>query len=481
MAKFYVTTTIYYVNDVPHIGHAYTTLVGDVVSRYWRLKLGKENVFFLTGTDEHGQKIQQVSTEKGLTPKNFADSVVPRFKEAWKILNIDYDFFIRTTDPRHEQVVTKLLEKVRENGYIYKGVYKGLYCVDCEKFLTESDLVNDKCPLHPNKKPEYQEEENYFLKLKELSLEVLKRIEEGQYEIFPQKRKNEIVSRLKQGVEDISVSRAGVSWGIPLPWDKNHTIYVWVDALINYFSATQFLKGKERFWPADVHIIGKDITWFHTVIWQALLIAAGIKLPKAILSHGFFTIDGQKISKSLGNVISPQQLVERYGSADAVRYLLLSANQIGEDADISFQRFDEKYQSDLANGLGNLVQRVAKLCEGLKIPLNSPKFPYGSSGLSAKTGNLIEGFRFNEALDKIWDAIKDLDQYINQQTPWKQSPSDKKQTLKKVILGDGSSVSLLEIAQTLEPFLPQTASKILKIFTGPKIVAPSTSLFPRLP
>lgn len=480
MRKFYVTTTIYYVNDVPHIGHAYTTLVGDVVARYWQKKFGKENVFFLTGTDEHGQKIQQVAMEKRLSPKDFADSVVPRFQEAWKLLDINYDFFIRTTDPRHEQVVAELLEKVRKNGYIYKGIYKGLYCVGCEKFLTESDLIDGKCPLHPNKNPEYQEEENYFLKLKELSLEVLKRIEGGKYEIFPQKRKNEIVSRLKQGVEDISVSRAGVSWGIPLPWDKSHTIYVWVDALINYYSATQFLKGKERFWPADVHVIGKDITWFHTVIWEALLIAAGIELPRAILAHGFFTIDGQKISKSLGNVISPWQLVEKYGSADAVRYLLLTATQTGEDADISFQKLDEKYQSDLANGLGNLVQRVAKLSEGLKIPLNSLKFPYNSSGLSGKIGDLIENFRFNEALATIWDAIRDLDQYLNQQTPWKQSASDKKQTLEGVIFGSESSVSLVEIAQALKPFLPETAARIQQIFKGPKISAPSNALFPRL-
>lgn len=470
MSQFYVTTTIYYVNDVPHIGHAYTTLVGDVVSRYWRLKLGKENVFFLTGTDEHGQKIQQAAAEKGLSPKDFADSVAPRFQEAWKVLNIDYDFFIRTTDPRHEQVVSKLLEKVRENGYIYKGVYKGLYCVGCEKFLTESDLVDGKCPLHPNKKPEYQEEENYFLKLKELSIDVLKRIEAGQYEIFPQKRKNEIVSRLKQGVEDISVSRAGVSWGILLPWDKKHTIYVWVDALINYFSATQFLKGKERFWPADVHIIGKDITWFHTVIWQALLIAAGIKLPKAVLSHGFFTIDGQKISKSLGNVISPQQLIERYGGADAVRYLLLSASQMGEDADISFQRFDEKYLSDLANGLGNLVQRVAKLCELKKfaispISLNSP-----NSSISTH----IERFEFNLALEDLWQEFSALDAKINLDKPWEKSDDKAGKDLKVYV------EKILELSSSLSIFLPQTASKIQQIFKVTKISAPSTPLFPRI-
>ena len=475
MSKFYVTTTIYYVNDVPHIGHAYTTLVGDVISRYWKLKLGDRNTFFLTGTDEHGQKIQQVAAEKKLSPKNFADSVVPRFKEAWKALDINYDFFIRTTDPRHEKVVIKLLKKIRKNGYIYKGIYKGLYCVGCEKFLVESDLVDGKCQLHPNKKPEYQEEENYFLKLKELSERVLNKIENGEYEILPQKRKNEIVSRLKQGVDDISISRAGVSWGIPLPWDKNHTIYVWVDALINYFSATQFLRGKKKFWPADIHVIGKDIVWFHTVIWQALLIAAGVELPKVILAHGFFTIDGQKISKSLGNVISPQQLVERYGSSDAVRYLLLSASQTGEDADISFQRFDEKYQSDLANGLGNLVQRVTKLCE-LKNFVQSFISPNLSNipNLPSSFSSHLENFEFNLVLEELWKDFGALDAKINLDKPWEKSDDEAGKNLKVYV------EKILQLTLPLSICLPLTATKIQQIFKGPKISAPSTPLFPRL-
>lgn len=475
MAKFYVTTTIYYVNDAPHIGHAYTTLVGDVISRYWRQKLGKDNVFFLTGTDEHGQKIQQAAEEKGLSPKDFADSVVPRFQEAWKILNIDYDFFIRTTDPRHENIVMELLQKVYKNGFIYRGIYKGLYCVGCEKFLTDSDIVDGKCPLHPNKQPEHKEEKNYFLKLKQLAeKEVLPRIESGEYDILPEKRKNEIISRLKQGVEDISISREGVSWGIPLPWDTSQTIYVWVDALINYYSATQFIEGKKTFWPADVHVIGKDISWFHTVIWQSLLIAAGIELPRSIFAHGFFTIDGQKISKSLGNVISPQQLVERYNKgADAARYLLLTASQTGDDADISFQKLDEKYQSDLANGLGNLVSRIAKLAENSQFEFKKTEFP--KEIYRKAQSDALEEFRFSDVLSNIWiTEVHELDGHINYETPWTREG----RKLREVLQYEIDEIRI--IAEKLIPFLPGTAEKIQEIFRGPKVKAPEKPLFPRL-
>ena len=259
MKKYYVSTPIFYVNDRPHVGHAYTTIAADILARFYRNKLGRDNVFFLVGTDEHGQKIAQSAEEQKVLPKDFVDSVVPEFKSAWKLLDIDYNFFMRTTDPRHEKIVTNLLQQIYNSGFIYEGLYKGLYCVGCEKFLVENELVDERCPFHPNKKPIYQEEKNYFLKLKDLSKKVLKRIENGDYKIYPKSKENEVVKRIKQGVDDISISRAGVSWGIPLPWDKSQTIYVWVDALINYYSATRFLKDKSRFWPADLHIVGKDI------------------------------------------------------------------------------------------------------------------------------------------------------------------------------------------------------------------------------
>ncbi len=465
MQKFYVTTPIYYVNDVPHIGHAYTTLAADIITRYYKTRLGKDNVFFLTGTDEHGQKVAQAAEENKQTPKEYADSVAPRFQEAWKLLNIEYDYFIRTTDPRHEKVVTNLLSKIYKNGYIYKGVYEGLYCIGCEKFLTDSELVNGRCPLHPNKKPVYQKEENYFLKLRDLSKEVLQKIKNKEYKIKPEKRRHEVLSRLELGVEDISISRAGVPWGIPVPWDKSQTAYVWIDALINYFSATQFLKGKEKFWPADLHLVGKDILWFHTVIWQGLLIAAEIDLPKVIFAHGFFTIDGQKMSKSLGNVITPKQLADRYG-VDGARFLVISAYPFGGAGDISFSRFDEKYNADLANGLGNLVARVAKMAE----PLTFPKKDYD---ISVNTGTAVQLLYFEGALKEIWDKIKEADIFINKRGVWNLKGKQKEAALANLV------DRIRQIAYDLKPFLPETAEKIEKQFKGQKISS-EAPLFPHL-
>jgi len=467
MNKYYITTPIYYVNDVPHSGHAYTTLAADILARYFRQKLGDKNVFFLTGTDEHGQKVAQAAKEKGVSPKEYADSVAPRFKDAWKLLNIEYDYFIRTTDPSHEKVVSELLQKIYDDGFIYKGSYKGLYCIGCEKFLTETELVDGKCPLHPNKEPVYQEEKNYFLKLSELSKKVLEKIEKGEYEILPIERKNEVVGRLKQKVEDISISRAGVPWGIPVPWDKSQTIYVWVDALINYYSATRFVEGKEKYWPADLHLVGKDILWFHAVIWQALLIAAGIALPKKIFAHGYFTIDGQKMSKSLGNVISPEQLIDRYG-VDGTRYLIISAYQLGDDGDISLQRFDAKYNADLADALGNLVSRVAKLCE--KVEIDTP----GPSRIPEEYSKDLENFDLYGVLEVIRGQVTSANRYIDKNEPWKITDEKKLIGVLKTL-----AAKILDLANQLKPFIPETSEKIEKQFKGPKIKSGSP-LFPRL-
>ncbi len=473
--KFYVTTPIYYVNDAPHVGSAYTTLAADIISRYYRLKLGDKNVFFLTGTDEHGQKIAQSAKENNLTPIEFADSIVPKFKEAWKLLNINYDYFIRTTDLKHEKVASDLLQKIYDNGYIYEGTYEGPYCIGCERFYKESELVDNRCPLHPNKEISHQKEKNYFLKLKELVEEkVLPAIKSGEYQILPEFRKNEILSRIEQGIEDVSVSREGVSWGIPVPWDKSQTIYVWVEALMNYYSATQFLEGKKDFWPADLHLMAKDILWFHAVIWQALLFAADLPLPKTIYAHGFFTIDGQKMSKSLGNVITPKQLVDRYG-VDGARYLLISAVSFGSDGDISLKDFDTKYNADLANGIGNLVARVAKLCEMDSIE--------GIKNYSSDLENLkqllgayfinIEKYEFSIALEEIWREIKKLDQDITTYEPWNKTKEERSGYLNKYVK------RILGIADIVKPFLPKTAEKIEKQFTGPEIKS-SDPLFPRL-
>lgn len=477
MDKYYVTTPIYYVNDAPHVGSAYTTLAADIISRYYKLKFGNENVLFLTGTDEHGQKIAQSAKENNLTPKEFADSIVPKFKEAWKLLNINYDYFIRTTDPQHEKVASNLLQKIYDNGYIYEGTYEGPYCIGCERFYKESELINNRCPLHPNKEVSYQKEKNYFLKLKELvNKKVLPAIKSGEYEILPEFRKNEILSRIEQGVEDISVSREGVSWGIPVPWDKTQTIYVWVEALMNYYSATQFLEGKKGFWPADLHLMAKDILWFHAVIWEALLFAADLKLPRTIYAHGFFTIDGQKMSKSLGNVISPKQLVNRYG-VDGARYLLISAVPFGSDGNISLEDFDTKYNANLANGLGNLVSRVSRLCEKSEIEFFNDALMHDNNKHKNESyteiDKLLESYQFDEALRIIWDKVAETDKYINENEPWKLSGAKLKEVLEKAVL------NIRTLTYQLSPFLPETAEKIEKQFTGPKIES-IEPLFPRL-
>jgi methionyl-tRNA synthetase len=468
MNKFFVSTPIYYVNDVPHIGHAYTTVAADTLARFWRQKLGPENVFSLTGTDEHGAKVAEAAKNNNQTPKEYADSVSPRFQEAWDLLTVNYDHFIRTTDPRHEKIASDVLQIIYEKGLIYEGVYEGLYCEGCEKFLTEADLVDGKCPLHPNREPVHQKEKNYFFKLSAFQEKLIDIFEKDEVKIRPLEKKNEVLGKLKLGLQDVSVSRAGVSWGIPVPWDTEQTIYVWVEALLNYYTATRFLEDKEKFWPADLHLIGKDILWFHTVIWNALLLASDIPLPEQIFAHGFFTINNQKMSKSLGNVISPQELVEKFG-ADPARYLLLSAFVFGDDGDFSFDKLTEKYNSDLANGLGNLVARTAKLAEnsGFEFPEEDGHQEY------LEFDQALNDINFSYASDLIKKAVTEANKVVDENRPWEQSGEDLKKTLTELIK------RIRAIDYLIEPFMPQIAQKIRTQFKGPKIVSGSP-LFPRI-
>jgi len=464
--KYYVTTPIYYVNDVPHIGHSCTTLAADVLARYHR-QLG-EDVFFLTGTDEHGQKVAEEAEKAGLTPIEFCDKITPRFKKAWEGLNISFDYFIRTTDNRHGKIVQKLLQKIYDRGDIYKGKYEGLYCVGCEKFLTESDLVNEKCPLHPPEKTIKQSEENWFFKLSKYVPQLIDLIEnEKTNYIFPKGKKSEILAKLKAGVRDTSVSRTNVEWGIPVPWDKSQTIYVWVDALINYYSATLFLKDKKDFWPADLHILGKEILWFHAVIWQAMLLSAGIKLPKKTYIHSFYVIDGQKMSKSLGNVISPGWLVEKFG-VDGARYLVTSSFPTENDADIGIFRFVEKYNADLANNLGNLVSRLAKLGEKNEVEVEKVK-----GSFYPEVEKALDNCDTARALSFLWtEKLSRLNVKLNEEKPWTLSPEKAKPILKECI------GKLLGVVFNIRPFMPETAEKIEKVFEG-KIKA-TKILFPKI-
>ncbi len=470
MNKFFITTPIYYINDVPHIGHTCTTIAADVIARLHRQK--NDDVFFLTGTDEHGQKVAESAAKANLTPKAFCDSIAPRFEEAWKNLNISNDFFIRTTDSRHEKVVQDFLQKIYDKGDVYKAKYEGWYCIGCEKFLTESELVDGHCGLHPPEQTIWKSEENWFFKLSKYIPQIIKLIENNETNyIFPEGKRLEILSKLKnEEIRDLSISRENVSWGIPTPWDPKQTVYVWFDALINYYSATQFIEGKKDFWPADVHLLAKDILWFHTVIWQGMLLSAELPLPKKTFIHSFYLIDGQKMSKSLGNVISPGQLVDTFG-VDGARYLIARSFPAENDSDVGIARFKEKYNADLANNFGNLVSRVSKLAEGLDFSANKT-IKVENPSYEEK----IDNFKFDEAINDIYSLyIDSANAKLNQETPWKLEKDDPK----RIEILSSISKNIVTAAILLRPIMPEACLKIEEIFCG-IVKATEKPLFPRI-
>jgi len=477
--KFYITTSIMYTNSPPHIGFAFESIQADVIARYHRF-LG-EDVFFLTGTDEHGTKVAKAAEEAGKNPKEFVNEISKKVMELKEILNLSNNDFIRTTDQkRHWPAVRKVWLKLKEAGDIYKKKYQGFYCSGCEAFITKKDLVDGKCAIHQIE-PEAIEEENYFFKLSRYSKQIADAIEKNKLKVVPETRKNEILSFIKQGLEDVSFSRPreNLRWGIPVPDDETQTIYVWADALTNYISAIGYFEESEKFkklWPADVHCIGKDILRFHAAIWPGMLLSLKLPLPKTIFVHGFITVGGQKMSKSLGNIIDPLELVRKYGT-DAVRYFLLREIPSTEDGDFTYEKFEKRYNSDLAAGLGNLVARVITLAAR-----SNSKFQMGPSrrlggwweGWSPNSKqipnlkfqtiinktwenwkNALDNFKFNEALVSIWDLISFCDGYIEKERPWEKSNKQLS------IINDLLSV-LANISQFLQPFLPETSEKILK-------------------
>ena len=444
--KFYVTTAIDYVNAEPHIGHAYQKIVADALAR-WHKLLGDE-VRFLTGTDEHGKKVQNAAKAAGKSPKEFVDETSKKFKEAWKALNVIPNRFIRTTDKDHIKVVKDFIEKCEKKGDIYKGTYEGNYCVNCEAYVTEKDLVDNECPYHPGKKIEKISEESYFFKLSKYQNFLLDLYKKHPEFVLPDSRRNEIINRVKDGLNDLSITRTSFDWGIPFPLDKKHVTYVWFDALINYYT------GEDGYWPADVHILGKDNTWFHAVYWPAMLKSVGYKLPKTIFNHGFLTFNGQKISKSLGNVISPVVLVEKYG-ADSIRYYALRqfpfAN--GDDGDFSEEVLVRRHNDELANKLGNLVSRVSNLAEKNGIQKCDNKL---LKKLKLKEiGKLIDNFEFDKALNLIFEFIDVCNEYVQSEKPWE--TKDKKVLYELVD-------SIKAVAILLWPFIPSTSEKIAKGF-----------------
>ncbi len=458
--RFYVTTAIDYTNDVVHIGHSYQKIVADVLARYHRL-IG-DKTFFLTGTDEHGQKVEKSAKEKKIAPKKFVDGIVAKNKTEWNSLNISYDRFIRTTDKDHVEFAQKFYLKTKAAGDIYLSKYEGLYCEGCEAYLTENDLVNNKCQFHSNRKPQKIVEENYFFRLSKYQKFLEKLLEEKRNFVVPEPKRKEILAFVKQGLKDFSVSRQNVEWGIPVPDDPKHTIYVWFDALINYLT----YGAQQKCWPADVHILGKDNQRFHAIYWPAMLKSAGYDLPKRILVHDFISLNGQKISKSLGNVIKPSELVKKYGT-DTVRYYFLRHGPLRTDVDVSIEKIEKTYQADLANGLGNLVARIAGLSEGLTFK------PQKLAKISPKVAKAIEIYRFDKALSIIWGNIKKADVFVNDREAWKLKGKEKDTAL------TGLVNQIRQIAYDLKPFLPETAEKIEKQFKGSKIKS-GPALFPRL-
>ena len=463
MSKFFLTTSIAYVNGAPHLGYALEMVQADAMARF-RRQAG-DDVFFLTGTDEHGAKIARAAEAAGITPRELVDKNAEEFRRLKDALALSWDDFIRTSDEaRHWPNVVTVWSKLVEAGDIYKKTYKGLYCVGHEAFVTEKDLVDGICRDH-NAAPEAIEEENYFFRLSKYADEVKKRIESGELQIIPQGRAKEIVNFINQGMEDISFSRPrkDLSWGVPVPNDDTQTVYVWCDALVNYL----FPQGQ---WPADVHCIGKDILRFHALYWPAMLLSAKLPLPKKLFVHGHITAEGQKMSKTLGNVVDPFALVEKYG-ADAVRYYLLREIPPTDDGDFSVAKFEARYTADLANGLGNFAARTAALASRAGVTA-AAKPEAAVTEAIAKAREVVAvkmgEYAFHEAVAAVWDLITFANQYMNEKKPWDKSVSDADK-----IVAIGNGLVLLEaIADLLVPFLPNTSAKIKAGETG--------MLFPRI-
>lgn len=473
MGKFYVTTPIYYASGEPHIGHAYTTVLCDFFARFKRMT--GHDVFFLTGMDEHGSKIYRVAKEKKMEPQKFVDDIAEVYKNLFKALNITNDDFVRTTEERHKVAVAAFWKRCAERGDIYKKKYTGLYCVGCEAFKKAKDLHQGLCPDH-NQKPEELSEENYFFKLNRYQ-RALEKLFSSTF-VVPKDRAREMEAILKEGLEDVSISRHrdALPWGIPVPEDESQIIYVWFDALINYLTAVGFGGEKKSdsekfkyFWPADVHIVGKEINRFHSLLWPAMLMSAGIDLPKTILVHGWITVNGQKMSKTVGNVIDPFDLVKKYG-VEAVRYYMGRELPAQRDGDFSYARFEERYNADLAHGLGNLFFRILTMAEKYKEAVE--KYGVFSDGKGLELSHIenywkrylehFENYECSAALDAVWEFISFLDKMINNEKPWELAKSsDIKDAERLAGLLNFFLESCYRISWMIYPFLPETSDKML--------------------
>ena len=469
--KYYITTPIYYPSANFHIGHCYTTIIADALARYKRLT--GYDVFFQTGTDEHGEKIEKKANESGVTPKEYVDKIIANAKDLWQSLDISYDYFIRTTDKNHEEAVQKIFKKLYDQGDIYKGEYKGLYCVPCESFWTEQQLVDGKCP-DCGRDVKMVSEEAYFFKLSKYQERLIKFYDENPEFILPLSRKNEMLNNfIKPGLEDLCVSRTSFTWGIPVDFNPKHVVYVWVDALTNYITSLGYPDTNsekfQKYWPADLHIVGKEIVRFHTIIWPCLLMALDLPLPKQVFGHGWLKIDGGKISKSLGNYKDPREYINAYG-VDAVRYYALREVPFGNDGNFSEEALISRTNTDLANNLGNLVNRTIsmshKYFSGI---VTNPKVEEeidkdlitSVTALKAIVDKRMNELKVNEAIEEIMEVLRKCNKYIDDTTPWTLAKDETKtERLQTVLYNLLESIRICTILLT--PFVPSTTSKILK-------------------
>jgi len=472
VTTFYLTTPIYYVNSTPHIGHAYTTIAADILARHHKQR--GDETFFLTGTDEHASKVYRVAEEQGLDPKVYVDQIAESWKRLPELVDAEYDFFIRTTDEGHTRFVQDFIQRIYDNGHIYQDVYAGLYCVGCEAFKTEAELVDGKCPEHDTE-PEWIEETNYFFRLSSFQKPLLELYGARPDFVLPRFRYNEARSFIEGGLQDFSLSRAGQPWGVPLPWDQSQVVYVWVDALINYLSALTYAREgenlREKFWPEARHLLAKDILRFHCVFWPALLLAAGYDPPKQLFVHGWLQLDGRKISKSLGNVIDPLDLVDVYGS-DAVRFWAVRAVQFGQDGNVTLESLHDRYERELGNDLGNLVSRttamIARYRNG-RIPLSSPgpELAGPIASVQRDVPARLDAYDVTGAIDVIWDLVRALNRYVEQTKPWELAKDEARAAeLDRVLYDLADGLRIASVA--LWAYLPRTAPQILRALGQPE-------------